>query len=178
MNLRITLALILCSLAFAASAQTTMGLHTVSIHAPNGSENNDNWGAYVQHKRLIVGGYRNSLNRDTGYVGYVHPLGHGFDVMAGLASGYTRQCQSYTVQTGEKLTITKHKGEYSKTTTPVYETRERCSGFGRGALVPAAALGYTAPFSVLGATPKLTLVPGMGNKSSTVAHLSFQWGIK
>ncbi len=176
MNLRIAFALILCSLAFAASAQT-IGLHTVSIHAPDHGERNDNWGAYVQHKRLIVGGYRNSLNRDTGYVGYVHPLGHGFDVMAGLASGYSRKCESYTVQTGEKLHATKHNGEYSKTVTPVYETRERCSGFGRGALVPVAAISYSAPFSVLGATPKLTLVPGMGNKSSTVLHLSLQFSL-
>ena len=173
MNYRIIFALVLCSLAFAASAQTTMGLHTFSVHAPDGNENNDNFGAYVQHKRLIVGGYRNSLNRDTGYVGYVHPLGHGFDAMIGVASGYSRKCESYTIQTGEKLTITKHKGEYSKTTTPVYETRERCSGFGRGYFVPAAALGYTAPFSVLGATPKLTLVPGFKHNGS-VLHLSFQ----
>ena len=177
MNVRIAIALVLCCLAFAATAQTTIGVHTVSIHAPDHGENNSNWGAYVQHKRLIVGGYRNSLNRDTGYVGYVHPLGYGFDVMGGLASGYQKRCHGYSVIVGEKLHITHAKHGAVKTVTPVYEQRESCSGFARGFLTPALALGYTAPFAVLGATPKLTLVPGMGNKSSTVLHLSLQFSL-
>jgi len=178
-NLRIAIALVLCCLAFAATAQTTIGVHTVSIHAPDHDENNENFGLYVQHKRLILGAYRNSIDRNTVYAGYVQPLGHGFDVMAGLASGYEKRCHGYAVKTGEKIHIKYNKhGEISKTTVPVYETRESCSGFSRWALAPALAIGYTAPFSVMGAAPKLTLVPGFGSKSSTVGHLSFQWSIK
>ena len=165
MNARIAFALILCSLAFAASAQTTMGLHTFSVHAPDGNENNDNFGAYVQHKRWIAGAYRNSIGRDTVYAGYVKPLGYGFDLMGGFASGYDRRCETYTVTTGQA----KHK-----TAKPVTETRERCSGFSRHALTPALAVGYTAPLAVFGASPRIVVVPGFKD-SSTVASFLLQW---
>jgi hypothetical protein len=168
MNIRLLFALVLCSLAFAASAQTVVGLHTVSIHAPDHGENNSNWGAYVQHKRWVLGGYRNSIGRDTAYLGYVKPLGYGFDVMGGLASGYDRRCETYTVTAGQA----KHK-----TAKPVTETRERCSGFSRHALTPALAVGYTAPFAVLGASPRIVVVPGFKD-SSTVASFLLQWSIK
>ena len=87
MNVRIAIALVLCCLAFAAAAQTKIGVHTVSIHAPDHDENNENWGLYVQHKRVILGAYRNSIGNDTVYAGYVQPMGYGFDLMAGGATG-------------------------------------------------------------------------------------------
>jgi len=84
MNVRIAIALVLCCLAFAATAQTTIGVHTVSIHAPdNGKVNNVNPGGYVSFENCAtVGFYRNSLRRMSVYAGCTMERG-----IAGLTIG-------------------------------------------------------------------------------------------
>lgn len=92
MNIRILFALILCSLAFAASAQTTMGLHTVSIHAPdNGKVNNVNPGGFVSFDNCAtVGFYRNSLRRMSVYAGCTMERGL-MGVTIGAVTGYDKE---------------------------------------------------------------------------------------
>ena len=183
MNTRLVFALLLCCLGLAAFdarseglKPVAMGLHLHSAHFPaKDSHQNRNRGLYVRGDSYQLGYYVNTYDRDTFYAAYVHKLGP-VDLLAGVASGYQRKCNSYTVQTGEQLHITKHKGEYSKTTTPVYEQRESCAGFSRSVLTPMAGLSIASPVSVLGATPVLFVAPGFG-RAASVLHLSVQWSI-
>lgn len=183
MNYRLAISLVLCSLAFAALdakaeglKPTAFGLHLQSAHFPaKDSHENRNRGFYVRGESYQVGAYTNTYGRDTFYAAYVHKLGP-VDLLVGAASGYAKKCNTYSVKTGEKLHITKHKGEYSKTTTPVYEQRESCAGFSRGYLTPMAGLSIASPWSVLGATPVLFAAPGFG-KAASVLHISVQWSI-
>ena len=174
MNLRIAFALILCSLAFAASAQTTMGLHLNSVHAPSKDHhNNVNRGLYVRGDSYQTGFYVNSVNRLAPYAAYVHKLGP-VDLLVGFSGGYQRKCTVSTHQVGEKLVVTHTKTGVEKTTYPILESREDCRGFSRGYFTPMAGLSIASPVSFLGATPVLTFSPGFG-KSSAVAHLAIQW---
>ena len=80
----------LCLFCTQASAQT-FGLHVGSYHDKPGF-NNVNPGAYVRFANGVTAGfYRNSIDRDSVYVGYtaerfIGPV--GFAVTAGAITGY------------------------------------------------------------------------------------------
>lgn len=174
MNTRAAIALLACCVfaSFDAGAQTSVGLHLVSQHFPERDHHNqDNFGLYVQHKRWLIGGYRNSLNRDTYYAAYAQPLGYGFDLVAGVGSGYRRKCETHSVTTYSQVT---HKGETF--TVKSTERVESCRGFSKGSLAPVAGLTYTAP-AFFGASPRIWVVPGIKGASSTVIHLSASWAL-
>lgn len=183
MNIRNTVALLLCSLAFWACdsrAETSMGVHLASVHVPaRDYHNNRNVGLYFKGDNWQAGMYRNSIDRITAYAAYVHPVG-GFDLMIGVASGYQTKCTKTTeVVTPKKVVFERFSnGDTSTATYPEQtKTTEDCKGFSRGALAPMAGVSYLAPFRVLGAAPRMFVAPGIG-KSSTVAHISLEWNLK
>lgn len=146
------------------------GLHLHSVHIPNKDyHNNSNLGAYVRMENVTLGGYRNSYGRATYYAGYSHPLGAGFEVMAGAATGYQRKCK-----TEESRSVqTRQDGKYTVTTTDVTTTTD-CNGFGRGKLAPLVGITYSPGILVAGMRPRLWLAPGVKG-SSTVIHLSAEF---
>ena len=160
-------------MSLTALAAVSIGLHIASQHVPEYEYHEQkNVGMYVQADRVLVGAYRNSLGRDSIYAAYAHPLGHGFELLAGAASGYMKKCHSvYTTET------TVEKMGSTLITTVSTTGMEFCSGHGRGYLVPVAGLTYTAPFKVLGASPRVWAVPGTKD-SASVVHLSLQWSLK
>lgn len=175
------IALIAAALAFTAfdgRAETVVGLHTLSLHAPQRAQSNDNFGLYVRKDRWQAGAYRNSHDRTTVYGGYAAPLGP-VELMLGFASGYDKRCTKTTTHTPKVVKVeAMPDGSTSTTTYPARtHTTEECTGFSNTRLTPLVALSYAAPFSVLGATPRAWLMPGFG-KVSTVAHISLEWSIK
>jgi hypothetical protein len=95
MNARAALALLACCIGFAAAdcrSEVIVGLHIASAHVPAKEHHeNVNPGGYVQVERVVGGVYRNSIGRTTVYGAYAHPLGGGFDLLAGVGSGYQRK---------------------------------------------------------------------------------------
>jgi hypothetical protein len=91
-----------------------------------------------------AGCYRNTYRRTTCYAGFVQPLGHGFDLMVGLASGYQRKCTEWVLD-----------GVPGRS----------CQGFHRGAIGPAAAISYAAPVQILGARPRVFVMPSRGTSA-------------
>ena len=93
---RITLGLILSLtlLSPVAAQTTTIGLHGFSYH-DRGRFNNENYGLYLEHKGYTGGFYKNSLNKDSAYVGYSlhwalpeNPVVHSVSLLGGVVSGY------------------------------------------------------------------------------------------
>ncbi len=77
-----------------AAQTTTLGLHTWSYH-DHGNFNNENYGLYLEHNGYTGGFYKNSLNKDSAYVGYTlqwalpeNPLFQSAALMGGVVSGY------------------------------------------------------------------------------------------
>lgn len=68
----------------------TVGLHLHSVHVPaKEQDNNSNWGAYVRtDSGLTVGGYRNTLRRNSFYIGQSSQLIGPVDVTLGGITGY------------------------------------------------------------------------------------------
>lgn len=155
------------------AAALTIGMHVASIHAPQRAQHNDNAGLYLRtDSGLSAGVYRNSHRRTSLYVGQAFPLVGQLDLNVGLVSGYQKRCRTWseTSSTTSKQMVA-GSPEYSTVTYSV--PREECTGFSRGAITPMFAFSYAAPFSVLGATPRLWFMPGFG-KVSSVAHLSLE----
>ncbi len=77
-----------------AAQTTTLGLHTVSYH-DHGNFNNNNTGVYLQHNGWTGGYYKNSINQDSFYGGYVlewdlppNPVFQSASILGGVVSGY------------------------------------------------------------------------------------------
>jgi hypothetical protein len=81
-----------------AQAQThTFGLHLVSYHEPDKTYNNTNPGLYYRHPDgWTAGFYRNSVRRDSIYVGYTWKYGI-FDITTAGVSGYFHKVQPLLV---------------------------------------------------------------------------------
>lgn len=96
------LALLAVALAAVPSvhAQTqahTFGLHLVSYHEPDKTYNNTNPGLYYRHPDgWTAGFYRNSLRRDSIYVGYTWKYGI-LDITTAGVSGYFHKVQPLLV---------------------------------------------------------------------------------
>jgi hypothetical protein len=73
-----------------AQAEPVYGLHLVSYHAPDRSQNNRNPGLYVRSGDWQVGMYHNSYRDTTTYVSHAWQLGYGFELVGGVAHGYQR----------------------------------------------------------------------------------------
>jgi hypothetical protein len=77
-----------------AAQTTTIGLHGFSYH-DRGHFNNENYGLYLEHKGYTGGFYKNSLNKDSAYLGYSlhwalpeNPVVHSVSLLGGVVSGY------------------------------------------------------------------------------------------
>lgn len=158
--------LLLCVFSLTAQAQTTFGVHVASAHLPNrDDQNNQNVGLYIRHSGVQAGFYRNTINRTTAYLGYVHSFGP-VDLMGAMASGYKKKCSRYTTDVvGQRSPV------YERTATSA-TVSEECTGFASDTLVPLVTLSYKAP-EVLGLTPRISFIPSIG-KHSNVLHLSFE----
>lgn len=163
-----------------AQAQTVVGLHTVSIHAPDRGQTNANYGLYMRAgSGLELGAYRNSIDRPGVYLGQQFELAKGaagaLGLQVGAAYGYQKKCAVKTTVTPKKVTHESYSNGDTKTTTSPEKTekREECKGFSRGAITPMAGLTYTAPFAIMGITPRLQFLPPFG-KHAAVAHLTLE----
>lgn len=172
MNPRTTIALLAACLGFAAfdaRSETSVGVHTFSAHVPaKPYQNNGNYGLYVRVDSWSVGGYRNTLGRNTFYVAGHYPLGYGFEASLGLATGYRRTCQDST----EVVTSQQEKAGITYT-SKTKVTTTTCAGFSRGAVAPLAGITYQPPVSFMGLKPRVWFSPGMKG-SSSVIHLSVE----
>jgi hypothetical protein len=157
-----------------------MGLHVASIHAPDRGQANTNPGAFIIQDGWRFGVYRNSFARTTVYGARVFQLASGpygsLSASLGVASGYMRKCETRTVHRWDYVGTSHVGGRRVTTVIPVNETSESCDGFSRGYLAPLGAFTYSAPFSVLGATPEISFMPGIKGHAS-VGHLAFKWSI-
>ncbi len=101
-------ALLLTALFVAVPAQAdTIGVHLVSKHIPAKKFNNVNPGLYYQtDDGWTVGGYHNSLRRNSVYAGYTWKLG-ALDVTTGAVTGYQHKVQPMLVPS---LKVWEHEG--------------------------------------------------------------------
>lgn len=68
-----------------------LGLHLVSMHAPDKDHNNQNLGAYVRTAEgWTAGGYRNSIGRNSFYAGRTFEYGPFGVTLAGI-TGYQKK---------------------------------------------------------------------------------------
>lgn len=176
---RCLLLLAACVLAADARAEDiSVGVHLASIHSPQREQNNTNPGLYGRYRQWVVGGYRNSDDRDTFYLGYEFNLidARHFELglLIGAATGYDERCTTTSTYVPASVTVEKTpSGDTSKATTPAHTTTtETCTGFARGWLTPLGALSL-APKWDFPVTPRLTFLPGFG-KTSAVYHLSLE----
>jgi len=156
-----------------------IGLHTISMHTPDRGQVNSNWGVYMRTGATELGVLKNSYNRPGAYLSQQFDLAQGqygaFRLQIGGAYGYKRVCTETVTTTPAEVKVKNHgDGNTSKSTTPARTTRtEECTGFSRGALTPLAGLSYTAPFAVLGLTPRVQFVPAFKDHAS-VFHLTIE----
>ena len=101
MSCPLRLALLAVALASAASTaqaqEHTFGLHLASYHAPEKTYNNLNPGLYWRHPDgWTAGFYRNSIRRDSLYVGYTWKYGR-LDITTAAVTGYFHTVQPLLV---------------------------------------------------------------------------------
>jgi hypothetical protein len=171
--------LIVCLAFLCAAAQSqVIGVHTASLHKPQNVQKNDNYGLYMRSQSGIeVGAYRNSYGRDSAYVSQQFDLAKGtwgsLNAQVGLVYGYQKKCNKWDEVSTEVTHKANNYGDswQEKVTKTIHH--EECSGFSRGAIAPLAGFNYTAPISILKATPRIQFVPHIG-KHSAVLHLTLE----
>jgi hypothetical protein len=156
-------------------SEAIVGVHLASRHVPQQEgQNNANTGLYVRYNNFQIGGYRNTLKRDTIYAGYTLKAGQ-FDLMLALASGYNRKCSQEVTPISQGNIHKNYQGVTEKGGT-MYLISEECSGYGKYKLAPIVTISYALP-EVAGTIPRVSFVPGTG-LSSSVVHLSVEWKVK
>lgn len=86
--MRSIIALALSAAAFAAHADTRVGLHIGTVHSERGF-NDVNPGVYVEHNGYTAGVLKNSESRTSVYAGYTWHYGN-LGLTAGAITGYRR----------------------------------------------------------------------------------------
>lgn len=138
-----------------------LGVHLVSAHFPAGDGlNNVNPGVYVRAESgLTVGVYRNTLRRTSAYAGWTFTTDvipeAPISLTVGAVSGYRFERKEVAC-----------KNEAWSTRCFDWE------GYSSQSVVPMVAPSIALPLSW--ATPRLTVIPGIGKGSSAV-HLSVEW---
>jgi len=93
----VVLAVVFCAQAQEQTQKHTFGLHLVSYHEPDKTYNNTNPGAYYRHPDgWTAGFYRNSVRRDSIYIGYTWKYGI-LDITTAGVSGYFHKVQPLLV---------------------------------------------------------------------------------
>lgn len=84
---------ILAIMLFCSNASAlTIGAHIGTWHEQDGM-NDRNPGLYLEHNGYTIGGYRNSINRDSYYAGYTISTQHRFgefSLTMGAVTGYEK----------------------------------------------------------------------------------------
>jgi hypothetical protein len=140
----------------APATAATYGLHVSTVHIPASDHlNNVNPGAYVRYDNGATAGfYRNSYKRLSVYAGWTWESGP-FALTVGGITGYKRVDVPCT---GDRL-------EAGFT---------RCwDGSSSSAISPLIAPSVVLP-DVLGVTPRVTVLPKIESKGSTVIHLAVE----
>jgi len=142
------------ALGYSTQAQAegiTVGVHTISHHFPDDEGYNDNnIGLYARlDNGLTFGGYRNSIQRNSFYLGYSHELPGPFSVTVGAVSGY-----QFKAGNGRK------PGAHGE-------------GHTRGALGLLLAGSVALP-QVFGLTPRIIYFPGHLVKADDVLNLAIE----
>jgi hypothetical protein len=147
---------VVMSTAQTASAQGTLGVHTITRHEPRRDyHQEENYGLYYRTAGGIeFGGYRNTLDRPTFYLAQTWQW-HFLSATLGVLTGYRKRQVEVPCVDGSA--------------GPCYETRGNTNGM----LGPLAAVSATTP-PLWGVAARLTVLPGFLVNSSTVYHLSFE----
>lgn len=147
MNKLLQILLVTLLFPYNAEASPVVGLHTISLHSPSREwQNNSNFGLYYRDQDITIGAYRNTLHRNALYLGYSVHYGP-FSLMIGGITGYKKQV-----------------GYQGKTL-----------GNSEHVVSLMAAPSVVLP-KVLGTSPRITFIPGIGSTHYSVFHLSLEWG--
>ena len=156
-----------------AKADTTVGLHLASHHFPSYDyQQNFNPGVYVRFDNgLTAGGYRNTIGRNSFYVGYtLEGKETPFALTVGAITGYQKRSTVTQVVTPipcpDPASMIRCSEGHPETTW---------MGTSKGAVTLMFAPSIRLP-EVLGVTPRVSVVPRLGAGSSTVVHLSIERG--
>lgn len=146
----------LMSMTQPVSAQSAIGVHTITRHQPQRDyHQEENYGLYYRTAGGIeFGGYRNTLDRPTFYIAQNWNW-HFLSATLGVLTGYKKHQVQVACTDGSA--------------GPCHETR----GNTNGAIGPLAAVSATTP-PLWGVAARLTVLPGFLVNSSTVYHLSFE----
>jgi hypothetical protein len=150
-----------------------IGLHMASIHLPaKDGQNNTNVGGYIcEAEGLCIGGYRNTLSRNSFYISQRIAAGP-IDVHPGFVSGYQKKCTEGYRKNGETVTVT-HVGSTTITaTSPILERSDICRGHTKGAITPMVTFSYAVPFKIFGVTPRIFYVPAVEKSGSHVLNIA------
>lgn len=142
----------------ACHAQTTIGLHLVSVHVPKRDyQHNFNPGIYViTEDGLTLGAYRNTLDRMSFYAGLTAERGP-FALTLGVTTGYQKRMVPVACA------------------DPANDKGNGClsqRGSTNGVLQPFLTPSVRLP-ALAGLTPRLSYIPGFGVNAS-VLHLSIE----
>lgn len=135
-----------------------IGLHLASVHVPaRDAQHNLNPGIYVRDQAtgITAGTYRNTLGRQTFYVGETMNAGP-FALTIGVASGYQRRDVPCPAEEARFF----------------YTTCFDRTGGVKTYLTPLLAPSVRLP-AVFGVTPRLTFMPGLAGRGN-VFHLSVE----
>lgn len=124
----------------------TIGVHVGSQHLPaKPGQNNVNPGLYVRADSWMVGAYHNTYRETTVYAARTVTEWRSIELVAGVAYGY----------------------QYHTVAGVAY-------GASRGAFTPMAGLTYAPDVKIMGARPRIWLLPPTP-KNSGVLHLSLEY---
>lgn len=160
-----TLFILIC--AWSANA-STFGLHLLSTHIPDGPGlNNQNAGAYVRFDNgLTTGGYRNTINRNSFYLGYTAESGP-FSLTVGGITGYQKQRRP--------VSCIEFEGTIKPRARNCWYEVGRTNAVVAPMIVPSVALPAFNGANGQQITPRLSFMPGIGKGSGgSVIHLSIE----
>ena len=123
----------LCSTALA------IGMHLGSWHSKYNNEfNTANPGMYLQYNSFVVGSYKNSVSKQSNYVGYVFDITEDcrYEVQIGAVSGYTTKVLPYVAASVKFDLREVEQGLQAKVTViPLYTIREKIEGIVLGLIL-------------------------------------------
>lgn len=109
-----------------------IGMHLGSWHSKyNSSFNTTNPGMYLQYNSFVVGTYKNSVSKQSNYVGYVQELTEScrYEVQVGAVSGYNTKVLPYVAASVKFDLQEVRQGLQAKLSAiPLYTRNEKIEG--------------------------------------------------
>lgn len=117
---------------FCSATALVIGMHLGSWHSKyNNDFNTTNPGMYLQYNSFVVGTYKNSLSKQSNYIGYVQEFTEScrYEVQVGAVSGYTTKVLPY-VAASVKFDLSEvQQGLQAKVSAiPLYTRNEKIEG--------------------------------------------------